>query len=142
MVITFGLSWRPGLAPPSLAFNQIGLSLVRWTAAGRGVVCVCVTVFVFRSVQCVSDVGGGLSYVSAPVPKTSEECLITCSSALFRSLHPPGRSVVFHPAPPPQASSAVSCLLCASHRVLLCPPLLLEDKQRKEKATIPLFALI
>lgn len=28
------------LAPPPLAFNQIGLSLVRWTAAGWGVVCI------------------------------------------------------------------------------------------------------
>lgn len=71
-----------------------------------------------------------------------EECLITCSSALFRSLHPPARSVLFHRAPPPRAGSTVSCLLCPSHGESLYPPLLCsqrEAKQRIEKGTPSFF---
>lgn len=41
------------LAPPPLAFNQIGLSLVRWTAAGWGVVCVLWECVCVRKHTCV-----------------------------------------------------------------------------------------
>ncbi|KAL1267735.1 hypothetical protein QQF64_033098 [Cirrhinus molitorella] len=97
------------LAPPPLAFNQIGLSLVRWTAA-------------------------------ALVPKTGEECLITCSGALLSrsftlslSLHPLAWSVLFHPVPPPKAGSVVSRLLCSSRLSLCPPPTLISEKEEPSR---------
>lgn len=54
------------LAPPLLAFNQIGLSLVRWTVAGWGVVCI-LWECVWKSVCVCVGHKEGVSRLSQPL---------------------------------------------------------------------------
>lgn len=114
------------LAPPPLAFNQIGLSLVRWTAAGWGVVCILWECVCVRKHTCVYVWGIRRGSLVCLTPHAQNRRRMfnymqqstSLSLCLSLCVCTPRPGQFFHPVSPPQAGLVVSCLMWLVQRVI------------------------